>query len=190
MFDTDAIHKRGQALEDEFFRRVDAKLSEQLRDELKREQARQMLADATGFDDTELLDHLIDADLQATKVAALALVPLVFVAWADGTVTTAERQAVISEALHQGLMKQPLALNLIEEWLTHRPPKTLWDLWQEYAEAVKSSLEPQKARSLAEQILGQATAVANASRKTFDLKKISEAEQSVLDEIANLLSAQ
>ena len=43
----------------------------------------------------ELLDHLLDGGFQPASVAALALVPAVFIAWADGSVTQNERQAVI-----------------------------------------------------------------------------------------------
>ena len=187
MFDNDPIHKRGQALEDEFFRRVDAQLSEQLREKMEREKAREVLSEATGFDNAELLDHLIDADFEPAKIAALTLAPLVIVAWADGNVTSAERQSVMGEALHRGLEKQPMAMQLIEKWLHDKPPKNLMSLWKEYASAVNETLKPDVAKWLSEQIRKQATEVAEASRRTFDLKRISGAEQAVLDEIEDSL---
>ena len=59
---------------------------------MKREKLREQLASATGFQDPELIDHLVDRGFEPTTLTALALVPMVFVAWADGTVTPSERR--------------------------------------------------------------------------------------------------
>ena len=113
MFDHDAIHDRGKALEDEFFYRVDEQLRQKLRESMEREEQRKQLIAATGFQDEELLDHLLDGGFQPTSVAALALVPAVFTAWADGSVTASERQAVMGAALQRGLDNQPMAMQMI-----------------------------------------------------------------------------
>jgi hypothetical protein len=80
MFDHDAIHDRGRALEDEFFHRVDEELRKKLRETMERETKREQLLAATGFKDEALLDHLLDGGFEPATVAALVLVPAVFVA--------------------------------------------------------------------------------------------------------------
>ena len=65
MYDHDAIHDRGRALEDEFFHRVDEQLRTKLRESMEREKKREQLISATGFNDEELLDHLIDGGFRA-----------------------------------------------------------------------------------------------------------------------------
>lgn len=188
MFETDGLHRRGQALEDEFFHRVDEKLRRDLREAMHHETAKVQLASATGFRDERLLDHLIEAGFEATTLAALALVPTVFVAWADGSVTPKERQVVMSAALKRGLEFEPSALHMVESWLHKHPPRPLWQLWKEYAEAIHASFSPTLAELLAKEILEQATAVAQASGGTLGFGKVSEAEQAILDEIAAMFA--
>tara|TARA_R110002049_G_scaffold50370_3_gene143106 strand:- start:148296 stop:148862 length:567 start_codon:yes stop_codon:yes gene_type:complete len=184
MFETDALHKRGKALEDEFFHRVDEELRAKIRQQVQRETTRETLAALTGFTDDDLLDHLVEANFEASTIAALALVPLVWVAWADGKVTPKERQAVIHASLKRGLENQPTALHLVEEWMAKRPPDSLWDLWVEYARAIDDSLSPATAKMLSTVILNQATAVATAAGTRLGRNKISEPERKILDEIA------
>src|SRR6056297_958344 len=184
MPESDAIHQRGQALEDEFFHRVDEKLRADLERSLARESQRQQLAEATGFQEQALLDHLLDAGFEATTLTALALVPMVFVAWADGSVTPQERQAVLSAAIHRGLKDQPTALNMLEGWLHKHPPKSLWEVWKEYVVALRQTLAPTFAEMLHAEIMRLSTTVAEASGGTLGFRKISKAEQAVLDEIA------
>ncbi|SMP42728.1 hypothetical protein SAMN06265222_101828 [Neorhodopirellula lusitana] len=187
IYEADALHRRGQALEDEFFYQVDAKLRAGLRAQMKREEAREKLRLSTGIEDIELLDHLFDAGVTPSSIAALALVPVVFVAWADGSVTTAERQVIFSSALHRGMKGQPEAFNLLMGWLEKRPGKVIWDLWKEYSDVVHSSLTPKLAETLQREILRSATVVAEASGGRFGRDSISVAEQAVLDQITDAM---
>ncbi len=186
MFERDALHQRGKALEDEFFHRVDERLGAELRARMNRDDAIERLKSTTGFKDTSILEHLIDAGFTPSSIAALALVPLVFVAWADGNVTAAERQSILSAALHRGVNSEPAAISMLEKWLHDRPAKSLWSLWKEYANAVGQSLSPTLSTLLHQEIMRQATIVANASSGRFGCGKISANEQSVLDQIAEL----
>jgi hypothetical protein len=187
MYETDALHKRGRALEDEFFHRVDEELRHKIRQKMQREHSKETLAQATGFTDDGLLDHLVEADFTVSNIAALALVPMVWVAWADGMVSRNERQAILHTSLTRGLENQPTALHLIEDWINKRPSKALWNLWKEYAEAIKESLTPATGKLLAAVILNQSKEVAVVSASRLGQKKISKAEQKVLDEIATIL---
>jgi hypothetical protein len=184
MFDHDAIHDRGRALEDEFFHRVDEQLRTKLRQKLEREELRKQMVEATGFKDEQLLDHLLDAGFQPATVSALVLVPVVFVAWADGSVTPQERQVVMSTALQRGLDNQPLAMKLVESWLHAHPPRTLWKLWKEYASAFREIVPESVAGKLKSEIVRQCKSVAEASGGTLGFGKVSAAEQEILDEIA------
>ncbi len=183
MFEKDAFQQRGQALEDEFFHRVDEKLRAQLREKMQREEAKQQLATVTHFTSDALLDHLVEAGFEPASLAALALAPTVMVAWADGEVTPKERQAVLSGALHHGVDRTPAAFHLIEGWLHDRPSESVWTLWKEYATQVYAKMEPVSRKLLAREILDLATKVAKASGGPRGTGKISAAEQLILDEI-------
>ncbi len=184
MADMDALHQRGRALEDEFFHRVDEKLRAELRRKMQREEERTQLAAVTGFKAEDVLDHLLDAGFGTATIASLALVPTVFVAWADGSVTPQERQSVIRAALHHGLKDQPSAFQMLEGWLHNRPGQPLWSLWEEYVAALRQSLTPTLAQMLGQEILALATAVATASDNRRGVGKIVKEEQQVLDDIA------
>lgn len=189
MSESDAIHKRGHALEDEFFHRVDERLREQLRKKMQREESRRVLAAATGFQDPTMLDQMLDAGIEPETLTALALVPVVFVAWADGSVSDAERETVMNEALKTNLAQQSAAFELVEGWLRNRPPSSMWTLWKEYVSAIRGKMSPVTGDALGKEIHRQATAVAKASGGTLGFGKISSAEQDKLDEIAKVFGS-
>ncbi len=188
MYETDAFAQRERALEDEFFHRVDEKLREELRRSMEKDKSRDALRKATGLTDEALLDELVEAGIEATTLAALALVPAVFVAWADDSVTQPEHDAILKAAHQRGIDDDGLASQLLENWLAHRPKRTLWDVWRHYAAAVSEGLSDSAAVQLTKNILKIATVVAEASGGVLGFGKISKAEQEVLDEIQAALA--
>lgn len=187
MVEMDTLHRRGQALENEYFQRVDHELLKKLRESTERAQRMNELMKATGVHNDEIISHLVDAGINASNVAALTLTPIVFVAWASGSVSTEERQGVLSAALRRGVSSNPLAFRLLEQWLQTRPPRDLWHLWKEYAGALHAALPPTTSDKLRERLLAQAKEVAMASGGVLGVGKICPAEQRVLDEIEVLL---
>jgi hypothetical protein len=187
MYETDAFKKREQALEDEFFHRVDEKLREELRQSIARDESRGALVEATGLTDAALLDELIDAGFQATTLAALSLVPAIFVAWADDKIDKPERETLLKAASEHGMKEDGLAWQMILSWLSQRPKKSLWETWQHYAKAVAQSLSIPSSGLLAGEIVKLSTAVAQASGGVLGFGKVSNAEQRILDEILQTL---
>ena len=94
---------RRNALEEEFFRRQDAALLAQRRTEEERRAARAALAAASHITDDALLDQLVALGINPNTLTALSLVQLVEVAWADGKVEDAEKQAILAAARAAGL---------------------------------------------------------------------------------------
>lgn len=189
MLQADNIHRRGQALEDQYFQRVDQELLKKMREKSERSKRLEELTRATGLHDEELASHLLDVGIDASNVAALTLSPIVFIAWASGTVSPEERQGVMSAALRRGVSSNPLAFRLLEQWLQTRPPRELWTLWKEYATALYEALPDATATKLRERLLTQCREVAMASGGVLGVGKICPAEQRVLDEIDALLPA-
>ena len=79
------LRDRGKSLEDEFFRREDRRLMERLKELKTAEATREALAQALGITRSAVLQELTELGVSAETVAALFTVPLVEVAWADGT---------------------------------------------------------------------------------------------------------
>lgn len=184
MFEKDALHERGKALEDEFFHRVDERLRAKLHAKLEREEAVKRFSAATGIENEEVIHHLIDSGFAPASISALTLVPIVFVAWADGKVTPAERQIILRAALHRGVKGKPEAFEMLEGWLQQPPPESLWNLWREYWLAISLILTPTIAEMLHAEMLRTAGDVAKASGGYFGRGKVSPNEQVVLGRIA------
>ena len=83
---------RKKALEESFFAKENAKLVERLRNRKLAEQAEQSLMQASGIRDTQILRKLVELGIEADTWAAISLVPLIEVAWADGNVDPKERR--------------------------------------------------------------------------------------------------
>src|SRR4029453_17407431 len=92
------LRDRGRSLEDEFFRREDKRLMDRLKELTAAEATREALAKAVGITKPAILQELMELGIRAETVAALFTVPLVEVAWADGTLDAKERRAVVDQA--------------------------------------------------------------------------------------------
>ena len=189
MIDTtkNTLAERGRALEDAYFLQVDHDLIRKRHDAIERNEKLAELKRITGVDDDELSKELLEVGIEPTTVAALALTPLVFVAWADGSITSDERQTVISTAMRQGVYGCPDAFKLLEQWLRTRPRKPLWEAWKRYAIEFHNHLPAIVANKLVDRTISRATRVAKASGGVLGFGKISNAEQRILDEIEVLL---
>ncbi len=188
MFDVDPFSKRERALEDEFFHRVDEKLRENLRKSMEREESRKAITAATGIDDQTLIDELLDAGIGPETLVAMTLVPSVFVAWADGNVTDAEKEAVMKAAAERGIEPGAVAHEVLQGWLESHPPRSLWTTWKHYASVAGKTLNDATSARFSEEIVKHAKWVANASGGFLGIGKTSAEEQAILDDVTASLS--
>ena len=179
--DPDILRERGKSLEDAFFRREDQKLLARLQELRKTELNRDELAKATGITKPEVLDRLLTLGIQTQTLAALSIVPLIEVAWADGQLDPKERQAVLGHAGDAGIAKGSPAYGLLEAWLQHRPSQQLLDAWRDLVRAIREQIGPEEAARLKAEIVERARRVARASGGVLGLgSKVSGAEAAIL----------
>lgn len=184
MSSDDIFGDRRKALEEEFFRKENEKLLQRLRERRAREEAIQALAEASGFEEHEILEALHDAGIAVETFAALSLVPLVLVAWADGEIQESECEAILRAAAAEGLAPGCAARGLLEGWLAEPPPRALEEAWEAYVRSLVERLEEQEAARLAERVLGRARRVAEAAGGFLGLTlKVSSEEQAVLERL-------
>ena len=177
------LANRKRALEDEFFRKEEAKKLARMRKKIAQKETRDALKAASGIADEPILDRLAELGLTAETVAALALAPLVHVAWADGKVQKDEREAILEAAHAKGIDKKSPAYELLAEWLGPGEPPRLYETWAGYIRALGEKLTDDQARKLQTQIVGFARAIAGSSGGLLGVGKISGAEQVALAEI-------
>ena len=183
--DHNSLKDRENALEEEFFRRQNAETVERMRAAREQTDLHAAMAAASGISDKPLLDRLIAQGLTPASLVALALAPLVAVAWADRKLEDKERHAVLEEAGKAGLTSSTPGYEILEGWLHDAPPSSLMDTWAEYAQNLSSSMEAGDRTRFREALLGRARAVATAAGGGFAGlgSKVSDAEAAILQRV-------
>lgn len=180
---------RERALEEVFFRKVDARLLDQLRGRLQNEKNIERLAADTGIHNQDVLQELIDLGITPENLLALWMVPLTQVAWADGRVERAERQAVLKALEKHGYSDSSPAWYLLEAWLDHEPSDEVTSVWRDYAAAVVREVGHKRVIVLKADLLNRAIEVARSAGGVFGIHTVSTAERHVFDEIDAALSS-
>lgn len=177
---------RRKALEEAFFAKQDAILRQKLRDSDNARLKREALSAASGITDDAMLDKLAALHIDSDTLAALSLVPLVAIAWADGSIDEKERNAALSTATEAGLNKQDVSYQLFRRWLADRPPPELLSTWKDYIRALSATLTPDAVQTLKRELLQRARSVAEASGGFLGIRRsLSAAEGTVLEDLEN-----
>ncbi|MGI9474570.1 MAG: hypothetical protein ACR2NZ_23735 [Rubripirellula sp.] len=175
------------ALEDAFFRNVDTMILGRFQNEADRDSAKQALATATGLSDSVLLRELVQLGITPPGLIALHLAPLVLVAWAQEGVSDSERKQIIRNSHQYGIHHGSMASLLLNHWLNHRPPATLYDAWKRFTLNELSQLGNRPRLKLVRLIEEQMITVAKSSGGHFGFGKISAAEQRLIDRVKSVL---
>ena len=176
---------REKALEELFFEKQNRKLVEKLRTEREHTEAKAGLQALTGIQDESLLQTLVSLDLGPETWAAVSLLPLVEVAWADGGVEEKERRAILTAAEANGITKGSASWGLLERWLETRPDSGYLEAWGASMVELCSRLDPSERAAMKREILDRATRVAESAGGFLGLgSKLSAQEQRILDELA------
>ena len=173
-----------KALEAAFFGDQSEPLRERLRLEQEQEEAKAALASASGIADPELLQRLAGLGIRVETLAALTLIPLVEVAWADGRMEPRERQAVLRGAESCGIEPGTPSHGLLAIWTQDRPAPELIESWRTFIRALCSELRADERSHLEQKIVGRARAVAEAAGGFLGLgSKVSREEAAVLAQL-------
>jgi len=177
---------RRRELEEQFFLERDKALLEALREKTASKERRESLRDASGITDEALLDRLESQEINAETLAALCLIPLIEVAWADGDVDAKERQAVLEAAEAKGLEADHPGHELLRQWLARKPDAQLLTAWKDYVGTLSQTLDPSAMDALKTDLMVRARAVAETAGGLLGFgNKVSKSEQAMLDELEN-----
>ncbi len=121
------IGERWKPAEEEYFRRKEAELIEKLREKSREEALRKGLAEAVGLENKQILDVLKEMGFDRATVVLLFLIPLLEVAWSDGSIAEKERQLILEAARTHGVKEGTPAHQRLTEWLTTEPPSILFE---------------------------------------------------------------
>lgn len=179
--ETDAVRN---SLEEAFFAQRDSVLIENLKQMRRMEQSKEALSRVSGIRNDAVLQKLVELEVRPETLASLTVVPLVEVAWADGKIDQAEKEAV-KKAVHQVLPKDAtIDLELVDRWLESKPSDAMLTAWIHYIEGLCEELGEEERAALKKDLVGQAGSVASASGGFLGLtSKVSPQEQAMLDKM-------
>ena len=190
----DLLKERERGEEADHFRREDAKLIEKMREHARLTEIAQALASKLRVDEAELLRRVVDLGLNQDTGAAILVAPLVQVAWADGSVSDAERKVILELAASRGLTAGMPAHDKLLEWLRQRPSDGLFEAALEVMRVGFSVLPPDERDERIRGLVAACRRVAEASGTTLARllgihDGVTGDESTVLDAIATKLRA-
>jgi hypothetical protein len=180
---TVTLDERGKALENEFFEKENRVKLAAMKEKLDTQRSKDELRKASGMTDDEVLERHVHLGLTGNTIAALSLVPLLEVAWADGEIQDNERTAILAGAHGKGLEEGTPGYQVLATWLAKPPDDELFVAWEHYIRALAGQLNDEQARLLKNQIVGFAKMVAAAAGGILGFGKVSAKEEKVLQRI-------
>lgn len=180
----DVLQQRGHALEEAFFAKRDQELIADMWERVVRDDLQAAMRESGGPVDEATLGYLVKNGIGPKTLAALKLVPLIVVCWANGVVEPEERELVMQSAAKNGVQPGMPGYDLLRGWLEHRPDPELFESWKGYVHGIASKADPATRESLKQEILATSRAVAEAAGKIFGyFLGTSAEEKAVLREI-------
>jgi hypothetical protein len=181
---TSTFAAAGRTLEEAFFSQQDKALVQKLSDLRKLAESKEALASVSGIREDAVLEKLVSLGIKPEIVAALTVVPLVEVAWADGRVDEKERDAVLYAASSHGIHGDSVQGALIERWLEHKPEPALLEAWRHYIQGLCAKLSPEQRQHFKTEFLHGTRAIAESARGLLGLgRAVSPAEKRVLEQL-------
>jgi tellurite resistance protein len=173
--------------EEKYFKSLDADVRRRLRDKLADAatdlEKRRQIAAAAGTDDLTVAQRVEALGFTGDSARVFDLMPLVHVAWADGSITKRERAAIFRVLQQRGVDPESEAFATIASLLEERPTEA----FMRESLAVLRDLvggEAGKTRS----IVDLCVEVAAASGGFLGMGgRVSDDERAVIDEVAGLL---
>lgn len=142
------------------------------------------VAEAAGTDDLDLAERIRRLGFTGETAMVFDLMPLVHTAWADGSISRAERSTIFSVLHHRGVARDSEAFLAVESLLEEQPsPEFL-----RQSLAALRDLMAQKEGPRSVELIDMCAAVADASGGILGLAfRVSEEERELIAKIANNL---
>jgi hypothetical protein len=183
----DLKHKRGN--EEDYFHKQDLELLERMRKAAAAERAHKDLGERSGLRDPELLKDLEELGFTPDTLKLLPLVPILHVAWAEGSVSPEERKLILDMARRLDIADGSAADRQLKEWLAHKPPRNVFLRGGRIIMAMIAAGSPEVRDLSPDDLLKYSESIAAASGGILGLGKVSAEERAALAQIQELLKS-
>ena len=127
------------------------------------ENVRRDLAEALGTDDAEIVEGFRLLGLDGDTAEAFSLLPLVYVAWAEGRVSGPERRRILDDARNRGVDEGTAAHETLLGWLEERPDERTFEIAFELIRRTLERTEERQRGTRASRLIGECIRIAKAS---------------------------
>jgi hypothetical protein len=189
MPDNDAFADRRRAAEEDFFQKRDREILENMRKAAAAERRRTEMGAAIGVADAETLRELEELGFTPDTIVLLPLVPVVQVAWAEGGVSTAERDLLVQLARSRGIAEGSAADQQLSQWLTRPPDSRVFAGATRLVRAMLDANPPAQGDLDADALVRYCEKIAEASGGFLGLNRISSEERALLATVATALKS-
>ena len=173
-----------RAQEELYFHRIERELIERIRRRTEESVRLLRLSESAGVVDREILDELSRLGYNHDTVMLLHLAPLVHVAWADGSVSAAERQLIIDTARARGVVEGSAADARLAGWLASRPSAAELEKTMHVIAAMLEARSTAEGAAAKQDLVSCCLAIAEASGGILGLGRVSADEKRLLEQIA------
>jgi hypothetical protein len=183
------LNGRRRNNEEEYFHRLDLELLDQMRKRAIEAEDRSRLAKSSTITDDAILEALAQVGVSHTNAMLLHFVPLVEVAWRDGSVSCAERDLITAVARFRGIIEGDTADCQLSRWLNQRPSPDVLQAAVRALRAIVQSLPAVESEVFAHSLLKDCVDVAAASGGFLGFSSsVSSVERLLIEELARQLT--
>lgn len=159
------------------------KLRERLADSATELEKRREIASNTGTDDLSVAERIAALGFSGDSARVFDLMPLLHVAWADGTIQKSERAAILRVLEQRGIQPESEAFTTIESLLEERPAESFM---RESLAILRDLVGGEESRS--QSIVDLCVGVAASAGGFLGFGgRVSDQEREVIEEVAKLL---
>ncbi|MFN7949925.1 MAG: hypothetical protein U0Z53_31550 [Blastocatellia bacterium] len=191
MTSQEMLADRRRNMEEDYFRRQELESIARLRERAAREAERRKMGEQLDLSDDEMLLALQQLGYTSETSALLFLAPLVQVAWAEGRVSSSERELILEAAATQGIGPGSEAYLKLLEWLSERPSEELMEGSLRLIGRMLHQMSPDERESRKYELLLFATQVAEASGGVMGFvglgNRICREEEAMLERIVTAI---
>ncbi len=171
--------------EETFFRKKEAELLAELRRKVEAERTRRGLAQELNLFDERMLAALAELGFTREVLVLLHVVPLLQVAWSDGSMSKNERAKILELAALRDIVPGTPAYLKLLPLLERRPPDEAFAACGRVIRAMFSSWPEAERRAIETNLPAYAEAVARASGGFLGIGAISAEERAALTRISH-----
>jgi hypothetical protein len=182
-------YKKASEQEDSYFHKQETAKLERARRERLLVELRRKLGEKLGLTDEAVLKSIQEMGFDLDTVVVLHLVPLVEVAWSDGTVSDEERRKILEVAAARDIVQGTPGWAWLERALTVKPEPRFFDGVRKFVGVILANLPEDRRQAVQNDLVRYSQEVAAASGGFLGLgEKVSGKEKEALERLSRELA--